>query len=341
MGKKFTAITVGLLLAAGAAQAAAPTAKTPRGQQVYEIVRKWAPHVQEVYGVEPMDWAGQMASTFAGADLAALSAAAQARTFDEMSERLLSRQPTTLEYNQAMAANPTPDALGDAATDLVFVPVTPCRIIDTRVAGGVIPANSTRDFDITDVTDYAFQGGAATNCNVGAAGSFAAAMINFIVVTPSTAGYITAYPFQASQPLAATVNYVAGDIRGNLSVVKLDQGAAASEMSVYTFAQTHLVADIVGYFINPAATNLDCVSTSVASFSIAANTVNFFNNPACPAGYRATTPYCWTAASGVYAQGSGYNANSPGSPTFCSWQNTTGSNQTTFGGNVCCRVPGR
>lgn len=97
----------------------------------------------------------------------------------------------------------------------------------------------------------------------------------------------------------------------------------------------------MGYFSPPEATQLDCVNTAASTFTIAANTVNFFNNPSCPAGYRATTPYCWTAASGVYHQGSGYNNNTPSNPTFCAWQNTTGSNQTVFGGNVCCRVPGR
>lgn len=83
------------------------------------------------------------------------------------------------------------------------------------------------------------------------------------------------------------------------------------------------------------------MNTSVSTFTISANTANFFNNPACPTGYRATTPYCWTASSGVYHQGSGYNANAPGNATFCAWQNTTGASQTVFGGNICCRVPGR
>lgn len=88
----------------------------------------------------------------------------------------------------------------------------------------------------------------------------------------------------------------------------------------------------------PAA-SLECTNTSVSSFTISANTTNFFNNPACPSGYTAVTPYCWTATPGVYNQGSGYNANAPGNSTFCSWQNSTGSSQTVFGGNVCCRVP--
>lgn len=108
-------------------------------------------------------------------------------------------------------------------------------------------------------------------------------------------------------------------------------------MSVYSFAQTHLVADIVGYFTAPD-TSLKCVNTTVSSFTITANTVNFFNNPTCPSGYTAVTPYCWTASTGVSSQGSGYNANAAGNSTFCAWQNSTGSSQTVFGGNVCCHI---
>jgi len=90
----------------------------------------------------------------------------------------------------------------------------------------------------------------------------------------------------------------------------------------------------------PAPAALQCTNTSIHTFTVSANTVSFFNNPACPAGYDAVTPYCWTASAGVYSQGSGYNANVPGNATFCAWQNTTGSEKSVFGGNMCCRVPG-
>lgn len=39
--------------------------------------------------------------------------------------------------------------LGETTNDLVFVPITPCRIIDTRLAGGQIAAGTTRAFDVT------------------------------------------------------------------------------------------------------------------------------------------------------------------------------------------------
>jgi hypothetical protein len=311
-----------------------------RADLAEKIVLKWGGHVQEAYRANVKTWAKEMVPVFVRTSTTSLQAAEKANTFDAMNDALL--QNSSAQINPALINGPKASKLlGDAATDLVFVPVTPCRILDTRVAGGAIAANTSRDFDVTAVSSYSFQGGDASNCNVGAAGSFAAAVINFTVVTPSLAGYITAFPLNTTQPLAATVNYTAGDIRGNLAIVKLDQGPSADEMSVYSFAQTHLVGDIVGYYINPQATNLNCVATTISTFNISANSTNFFNNPACPTDYTATTPYCWTASSGVFSQGGGYNANTATNATFCAWQNTTASTQQVFGGNVCCRVPGR
>lgn len=345
-------LTIALSVLSTAAWGAAPVARSMRGQLVHDIVVKWGVHVQKAQGADVHEWARRMGPLFANASLDTLAKAARAGSFDEMNNAFLVDRKGNGADSRLTMANRMPvlatatKTLGDSAADLVYVPVTPCRIIDTRVAGGAIAANTTRDFDITQeaspITSYAGQGGDASNCGIGNQGAFAAAVINFTVVTPGTAGYITAFPSGTTQPLAATVNYTAGDIRGNLAIVKLSQTAAANELSVYTFAQTHLVADVVGYFTSPQATSLNCVSTgSPSAFTIGANTANFYNNPACPSGYTAVTPYCWTGASGVYSQGSGYNSNAAGNSTFCAWQNTTGANQTVFGGNVCCRVPGR
>lgn len=269
--------------------------RTERGQLVRQIVLHWGGHVSEAYGASVHRWAMDMAPVFSKAPLGQLRNAARARTFTEMNNALLVGK-------QAEAAAPSVIApsgqivgskLGDIDQDLIFVPVAPCRIIDTRVAGGAIAANTTRGFDVTAVSNYSFQGGDSSNCGgVGAAGSFAAAAINFTVVTPSAAGYITAFPYLGTQPLAATLNYTAGDIRGNFAIVKLDQGASANELSVYTFAQTHLVADIVGYYRNPGAPTLDCVATALTSLSIAAGATGNVNAPACASGYTHTGTNC-------------------------------------------------
>lgn len=344
-------MVVGAMLSAAAVVGAAGPSQTraPRGQLVHDIVLKWGVDVQKTYHADVHRWADAMGPVFAGAPLEVLSRAKQAKTFAEMNNVLLSgrsEKPADVRA-EALKANTTlasaPKVLGDAANDLVFVPVTPCRVIDTRVAGGAITANTVRNFQITETATYVSQGGNASDCNgVGSAGAFAAAVLNITVTATAANGYITAFPYLAAQPLASNLNYVAGQTVPNLVIVKLNQAAGSgSDLSIYSFAQTHLVADIVGYFINPQATNLNCVNTTVQSFQIAANSTNFFNNLTCPTGYTAVTPYCWTASSGVYSQGSGYNANSAANPTFCAWQNTTGVSQTVFGGNICCRVPGR
>lgn len=257
---------------------------SPRGEAVYSIVKRWGPHVQEAYKIDMGGWAKEMGPVFAGTSLDRLAKAARAEDFDAMNSALLGK---------ASYKTISPKALGDAARDLVFVPVTPCRIFDTRLAGGQIAANTVRGVDVTAVSNYSFQGGAANDCGgVGAAGSFAAAAINFTVVSPAAAGYITAYPIGTTQPLAATVNFTPGSIVGNYAVVKLDQGAAANELSVYSFANTHLVADIVGYYIAPVRSPMDCIEKESASTNIGPGGVGSISSPVCDAGYTVISGGC-------------------------------------------------
>src|SRR5256885_16998335 len=84
--------------------------------------------------------------------------------------------------NQGVAEQkdaPAPDVLGDSAADLSYTPVTPCRILDTRIVGGPIAAGGQRNFLVTG-TNLSSQGGSATGCGVPTAGT--AAVINFVAV---------------------------------------------------------------------------------------------------------------------------------------------------------------
>ena len=110
--------------------------------------------------------------------------------------------------------------LGSFSNDLVYTPITPCRVFDTRTTqggSGAIPANGTKYFRVWDTTCFANQGGSPTNCGITAGvvlnGTFnvvsnlAAVAMNVTVVSPSSNGYVTVYPFGAEKPLAATVNF--------------------------------------------------------------------------------------------------------------------------------------
>lgn len=338
---------------------AAPLTPAARGDLTRAFVLKWGGYVQRVYGTPAGKWAQRMVPTFVAADPANFRTALERDTFEGAIAQLTGtghrladeqvidrfvRASASRGLTTKAAAGVGAKTLGSTTGDLVFTAVTPCRIVDTRVAGGAITANNSRNFvgvAVSAGTGFAFQGGSSTDCNVAAIGASAIAL-NVTAVTPAGAGYATVYRSGDARPLAASVNYTAGAIVNNSVVVGIPNPLALTDFTIYTFAQSDYVVDIVGYFSPPQATPFNCVSTGTpSSFTINANTTNFFNNPACPAGYVAVTPYCWTAASGVYSQGSGYNSNAVGSSTFCSWNNTTASNQTVFGGNVCCRVPGR
>jgi hypothetical protein len=309
--------------------------KEQRAELAYEIIKKWGGHVQEAYAISAMDWSHEMVPLFRASSTDSLQRAKKARTFEAMNKALL---PNTRV--SAKASNVK--LLGETTSNLVFVPITPCRILDTRLAGGQIAANTVRGFDVTAVSDYAFQGGDASNCGgAGSAGSFAAAAINFTVVTPTAQGYITAFPFLGTQPLAATVNYAAGDIVGNYTVVKLDQGASANELNVYSFAQTHLVADIVGYFINPQATPLDCVEVQSAGSSIAAGSLGTQSSPACPATYAITGGGCSSSNFDGRIVTSRTIISGTSQTQFCAFRNEGAGPMDTVAYARCCRVPGR
>lgn len=303
------------------------------------IVAKWGAFVVEAYHTDASEWAGSLAPLFASASPETLRKALSARTFTAMNDALLQRDDVRVRETSltGVASEDQVARLGDAAADLTYVPITPCRIIDTRVAGGAIAATTVRSFDVTAVGNFAFQGGESSNCGIGGAGGFAAAAINFTVVSPAGAGFITAFPYLATQPTAATLNYNAGDVRGNLAIVKLDQGSSVNELSVYSFAQTHLVADIVGYFITPEPTPVECVEVSSAGTTIPAGGSGTQITTACTAGYTITSGGC---SMSTY-DGRVVTTRTFDTGHFCAFRNEGGSSVDVQAHARCCRVPGR
>lgn len=185
-----------------------------------------------------------------------------------------------------------------ADKNLVFVPITPCRIIDTRNAGGMISAGDVRSFFITNTSSYVAQGGSNTNCNgAGADGSYTAAMINFTVVSPQADGYITVYPQGAYRPLTSALNFYENEVIGNSSTFQLSPSQSGVELNVYASATTHLVGDLVGYFkaLVPKAPTLSCVNTDKIFSIVQPGQVGYARASSCPTGYMSTGQYCLTS----------------------------------------------
>jgi hypothetical protein len=141
--------------------------------------------------------------------------------------------------------------LGDSSADLVYTPVTPCRIIDTRNAGGIIAANTTRDFYVA-VTNYSVQGGSATTCGI-PFGPATAVMINYVAVSPTSSGDLRAWPYGGTMPTASVINYIPNQNVANAVIQPICDpavsGCLSYDLSVHADSRNvHLVADVVGYF---------------------------------------------------------------------------------------------
>lgn len=204
-----------------------------------------------------------------------------------------------------------------------------------------IGAAPPRSLNVNNNADYSPQGGSGSSTSCGIPSDATAYSVSLTILPTGASGFFRIYPSAGAWQDGNTVNFsTSGDITNDV-IVKSSSVSPTDELDIYSSGSTNYVVDIVGYFAKQTASNFSCVNTSVSSLTIAASSVSFFNNPSCPTGYSAVTPYRWTAAAGVYSQGSGYNANASGNATFCSWKNTTVSPQTTFGGNVCCRTSGR
>ena len=309
-----------------------------RGELTRQFVSKWGMYVQRVYGVPVGTWAKRMAPTFAVADGDNFRRALARDTFEgAMAE--LSGEGMQLGDSQVVAKLASAQAdggktLGALGNDLVYTPVTPCRILDTRsTAAGAIAGNSTRSFVAVNASSFTGQGGSATNCGTLGVSATAVA-INLTAVTPSAAGYATAFPFGTAQPLAASVNYTAGAIVNNALIVQIPNPLSSYDFTIYTFGQAHYVADIVGYFAPPVATALQCQDTANTTVAgIAPGGTANANAPACPSGYTQTATNCETSSwlMPIVFSHAG----------TCSARNNDSSPQDLRASRTCCRVPGR
>lgn len=219
--------------------------------------------------------------------------------------------------------------LGSLSSDLVFTPITPCRIIDTRNAGGAISSATTRVFKGW-AASYASQGGRATDCGLPQTTNIAALSVNLVVISPVGDGWIAAWPVATPMPLVSNLNYKANDVLANSAVLKINQTTA--DFNLYTTTTTHFVADVTGYYSKPVATALECKETTNAAEAIGIGEVATVTAPVCETGYTATSTNCQSHYQVWFSNFSN---------GICSAYNNGGTSRTVYASRTCCRIPGR
>ena len=253
--------------------------------------------------------------------------------------------------------------LGDTDFDLTFVPFTPCRYIDTRNVGGKI--SGIRTFDLAN--NGASYGGSA-GCNpkalafAGSEDQIGAIAFNIAYVDTSSGapGFLTVRPAGSTQ-LTAMLNWyvgAAGAQDSNSAVSSLNQ-AGPDEIEILSSGAVHVIVDLLGAFVTPFATPLDCVTATnppggTTTGDVAAGASAIFT-ASCPTGYQISgggCTYFTTAQQSPLATDNKVVMNRSHrrfdsvSQTFandwvCHWTNNDVQTWRVQVRAMCCRTPGR
>lgn len=248
------------------------------------------------------------------------------------------------------------DFIGIQTTsELVYYPLKPCRLVDTRFAtrwGFHTPLSGggTRSFDTWG--PLSGQGG-ASSCGVSSAA--AGVVINVTAVSKGVStgdGWVAVWPYLQSRPNASLVNYNGNSASGATAnaTVQSQCYSCSDELYIYASKTTHFIVDVIGYMARNTRTPVDN-DVRFASKSVSNGASFDLWSPACPSGFRLT--------------GGGFGENNYDGVNFiasrpvqglskgsvsgtnlvdryiCQGRNQTGGTRTAYCYSVCSRIPGR
>jgi Metallo-peptidase family M12/IPT/TIG domain len=120
-----------------------------------------------------------------------------------------------------------------------FYTLTPCRVVDTRggappVGGPVLAASEQRVLTL------------AGHCGIPAG---AVAISVNVAVVPAAAGYMTLFPGNGVNPGSSTINFGAGQVRGNNAILRLaTDGSGTVAVFNGSSGANHFILDVNAYF---------------------------------------------------------------------------------------------
>lgn len=200
-------------------------------------------------------------------------------------------------HSAGVATTPTlpsaPVPAVGAESQLVYSAITPCRLLDTRqpsARSGALVAREERDFLVYDADLAAEQGGAEGGCDLPAEAR--AVSINLTAVRPVSAGYLTAWAYGETRPLASNLNLIPNEVLSNEITVAVNTDEADPDLMIYAHVQTDLVADVVGYWTTPALPTITCTEVVSGLGEVLANSSGNVATPSCPADSQIMSASC-------------------------------------------------
>ena len=127
----------------------------------------------------------------------------------------------------------------------VFVPIEPCRLVDTRPATQIGPKSTPLGPNETITIVVTGSTGQCSGIPTAAAG----AAMNMTAIQPTAQSFLTVYPSGSDRPNASNLNWGAGvpPTPNKVDVALGPDGAIDVYNSIGT---VHLAADLVGYYVD-------------------------------------------------------------------------------------------
>ena len=238
------------------------------------------------------------------------------------------------------------------STSVVYRPLAPCRILDTRVAtaasgvqgalvGGVL-------FNIPGYLPLGqnwgqFGGTPATDCGLTNPPGSAIRGVTVVatILAPTFDAYLGISDVDNLSTVLSSValNYAHGQ---GLSTMYIVPQIATNNIyfAMPAALSAHLILDVVGYYAVVDATALQCTSQTSAPGTIAgSNGTGSAMSPSCSAAYALTGGSCDSSAFGMSLTQD--KATLENTAWLCSARNRGAVTANLTATAICCRVPGR
>lgn len=315
-----------------------------RGAIVRELVSKFQDQVQKTHNGDVRSWSSKLLKVAATADAANLLRATTTPSLEIMHAALNDATIDSLSSSSLTAGAQIPNQpalLGSTVADTTYTPLPNgrCRIADSRVIASPLAPNLGRGIDVEDVSSYAFQGGAGTlangdgsaNCGIP---SFATAfVVSVTVLDPAGSGIVKVFAYDQSYQQGNSILVTAGSYGATSDLIVRSCQSCALELAIQSTVAVNYTMNVIGYFMPPQATALQCQDTPNTTANIGAGLTANVTAPACPAGYTQTATNCeadsWQLPF-VFSHGG-----------TCSAQNNGAVTAQLRASRTCCRVPGR
>ncbi len=134
--------------------------------------------------------------------------------------------------------------------DLLYTPVAPCKIVDTRNTSAGIIGATPRDFYVFgDAERIGVQGGNSVDGCPSPLGKPLAAHISMVAVTPTGKGNLKAFPVTTKPQRGLSVNYNAIDTNlANAGTVKIRYGSGSDISMASNYSSAHVTIQVLGYY---------------------------------------------------------------------------------------------